>query len=616
MVALGLLGAAPPGQAVAITVKDFLLDWDHGRYDDAAALTTGGESAAVAAALRAAYSQLGAADIQLTMGPIATRGTTATAQFNAAVDLGRGGSAWQYPGSFRLRKIGSAWRVVWAPSVIVPGLQVGERLAVVTTMPSRALLLDSSGNSLIPESTDYVAGVIPEKVVNPSVTATQLAQLTGLGDDALEIRGRILAAPSRAFLRLIRMEKASYQHLQSGLSRIQGVRVIPAVERIFASSVPAVTGTVGTETAPVLVTAGAPYQPGITVGTSGLQQAFQSTLAGTPTTQVVVQAADGRVLRVLNSWPGAPGQPVRTTIDPAVQDSAQRAAGGSAAPAAIVAIRSGGGQILAVAQHDVAGLPAVDPLAGQYQPGQSFTIISAATLLAGNVDLGTPTPCPATNQPGVQVFRNQPQPQPGLGSNPTFKTDFTHACATGFTSLILGPSGRRLSATAWDFGIGQPWKLPLAASSGSINPVSGSTSTDELVADAIGTGTVKVSPLAMALAAGVVESGTWHAPSLVVTPVAATAAVRKPLSDPVVATLQGLMRTAVTSGAARAAGTGGVAVAGQVGVAPLAGHPGLYTIWFVGYSHNVAFAVLVISHVASFDPAAQLAAQFAAGLPA
>ncbi len=64
-------------------------------------------------------------------------------------------------------------------------------------------------------------------------------------------------------------------------------------KRLFRSAVPDVTGQVGTEATKQLIQDGAPYRPGTTVGLSGLQQTYQATLAGTPTTEVVVQNAKG-----------------------------------------------------------------------------------------------------------------------------------------------------------------------------------------------------------------------------------------------------------------------------------------------------------------------------------
>lgn len=617
MIAFGLVGAAPPGQAVAETVKAFLLDWEAGHYPEAAALTTGGQPPAVAGALKAAFSQLGAADLVLGIGGISAQGNSATATFNASVDLGRGGVPWQYQGRFALRRTGSGWRVVWAPSVIAPGLRAGDRLAVLTTMPERAQLLNSAGQSLIPTSPDYKVGVIPSQITDARGLANALTALTGLSGNSPEMRSQILAAPSNSFLELIRLDPADYQRLKGGLSRIHGLKVQLVPERVFESAAPAVTGLVGTETARELVTSGSPYRPGITVGMSGLQQAYQATLAGIPTTEVVIQNANGRPLRVLRRWPGTPGVPVRTTIDGTVQQAAQRAVDSSATSAAIVAIQPGTGQILAVAQHDVPGMPVVDPLAGQYQPGQAFTIVSAATVLAAGVPLNATVLCGQTNSAGGQTFSNNP-PVLGLGPKPSFKADFAHACATAFTNLILNPSVRSLSRAARGFGIGQPWRLPLPAFTGSIEPTTSSVTQNQLAADAIGTGSVLVSPLSMALVAGLAASGSWHAPSLVANTANQVTSAQRPFNDQVIASLRQLMRAAVTGGAAGTAGGAAISasgVFGQVGSAPLAGHPNLHAIWFVGYRHNVAFAVLVLAHGPEFTPAVRLAGQLAASLP-
>jgi hypothetical protein len=65
-----------------------------------------------------------------------------------------------------------------------------------------------------------------------------------------------------------------------------------------------VVGSVGTETSSVLRDQGIAYRPGATVGLSGLQQARQRDLAGTPTIKVVTETASGHQVAVLASWPG------------------------------------------------------------------------------------------------------------------------------------------------------------------------------------------------------------------------------------------------------------------------------------------------------------------------
>ncbi len=608
----GLTGVGQSDPSVAASVKNFLLAWESGDYAAAAAMTTG-QPVAVARALGHAYSQLGAEDLVLGIGQISVHGDTASAYFHATIDLGRGGRPWNYRGHLTLRRRGTGWLVVWSPSVIVPGLGPGDRLAVLTTVPARRPLLDSAGQPLILSSTAVEVGVRPDRVANPIATATKLARVTGLArSEADQMVGQIRAAPPNTFLELILLAPRKFARLSAALGKVPNLTHKVVTRRLFRSAVPAVTGQVGTEAAKELVQDGDPYRPGTTVGLSGLEQAYQASLAGTPTTKVVVQNAAGR--RVLKTWPGRAGTSVRTTIDGGVQRAAQRALAGLGLSGAVVAVRASTGQVLAVAEHQAAGMPAVDPLSGQYEPGQAFTIVPAAALLAKYPTLGPNTPIPCWVSPfsyGGQTYVNVPA-VPRLG-NPTFSAVFAHACNTAFAQLSLRLDPADLFGAAGQFGIGVRWRLPLRPSAfvGSIRKPG---DPQETAADAIGMGTVLVSPLDMALAAGVVESGSWHQPSVVTGSSGPTLTSRvklKTLNRQVITRLRELMAGTVGSGVAKAAHLPGSPLYGQVGTAPLAGHHGVRAIWFVGFRGDVAFAVVAFSRSSAFDPAVQIARQFA-----
>jgi cell division protein FtsI/penicillin-binding protein 2 len=603
-----ILGWGTPEPPAESIVQAFLLAWENGHYRAAAGLTTGNQEV-VAGELADAYRQLGAADLTLAIAAVSQDARTANASFNAAINLGRGGLPWRYRGHFTLRRAGASWKVVWSPSVIVPGLRAGQRLAVVTTLPRRAQLLDAAGKPLAQPSLAYVAGVRPGALKHPGATADALARVTRL--PASQMLGQILAAPSATFLKLVRLRPGAYRRIRRKLRKIPGLIVRQTRTRLFDSITPAVSGSVGTETAKVLRMTGVPYRPGTTVGLSGLQQAFQHSLAGTPTTEVVVQDAAGHAAGVLKRWPGHRGTAVRTTIDSAVQLAADSALSSLPESAAIVAIRPGGGQILAVAQHKAAGMPAVSPLAGRYQPGQAFTIVSTAALLSTGFSASTPTPCAAANTVGGESFSNDP-PEPDLGTQPPFSTDFAHACGTAFASASLNLSARQLTtAAARGFGIGARWQLPLPFFAGTLrSPVDYA----QLAEDAIGTGSVRVSPLDMALAAGVIQSGSWHPPSLVTRPADRGLAPPVPFRGEVIAQLRTLMRSAVHTGAGKAADVAGSGVYGQVGDVPLGqARDALHASWFVGFRAGVAFAVLVFTKSSGIS-AARVAGQFVRAL--
>jgi cell division protein FtsI/penicillin-binding protein 2 len=383
-----------------------------------------------------------------------------------------------------------------------------------------------------------------------------------------------------------------YARLAHRLKRVPGLIIRRQQLPLFSSIAPAIAGSVGTETSPALRNQGIAYRPGATVGLSGLQQAFQSQLAGTPTTRVITENTAGRQVSVLATWKGSTPTAVRTTIDSAVQRAAADAVSLAPGSAAVVAVQASTGRILAAAEHSARGLPQIDALAGHYPPGASFTIVSTEALLASGLAVTIPVRCTRVNDVGGRTFRNIP-PEPSLGSQPPFAVDFAHACTTAFSGLSETLSAHELNKAASGFRLGVPWRLPLPAFSGTVQAGGGVA---KLASAAIGAGNVAMSPLAMALVAAGVDSGRSHPPSLVAKPADPPKASPLPFSPANIATLRLLMRGTVHTGAARQADLAGPPVYGQVGTAALgSGSHHKWATWFVGYRGDLAFAVLEIS---------------------
>ena len=140
----------------------------------------------------------------------------------------------------------------------------------------------------------------------------------------------------------------------------------------------------------------------------------------------------------------------------------------------------------------------------------------------------------------------------------------------------------------------------------------------DLAADTMGAGNIQVSPLDLALIAGQVDSGEWHAPSLVITPARPDPPQesRSLVSQQVMGTLRDLMRDTVQTGAAQQADLSGQPVFGQAGQARFSeGGKGVQASWFAGYRGDVAFAVLKLGK-STGGSAVPLAAQFLQRLPA
>ncbi len=611
IVVAGFLDGFGQEPSPAGTVQAFLLDWQQHNYQAAASHTTGSK-ATVATALSGAFTQLDATAMFLSMGSVQQHGDTAEAHFTASVNLGEGGHQWEYQGRIALRKTGSGWKVVWAPSVINPRLGPGERLAVVTTVPQRAAVLNAQSQPLQVPSSVYQVGVWPKALKNATTTASNLADVTQLNPS--QVLGQIRAAPPGRFLTLLSLDPASYAQLAPKLGKVPGLMVHRVSQRLFAAQASEVVGTVGTEASSRLRDEGASYQPGTTVGLTGLQAAYQHRLAGSPTTEIVAENASGQQTAVLRQWQGKDGLPITTTVNPSVQSAASAALDAVPdASAEIVAVQATTGKILAVAgqQADGQQLPAGGALNARVSPGTAFTIVSTAALLGSGTTTGTKVPCTSTANVGGQLFSDQ-QLSSSLGASTTFSQDFAQGCGTAFAGLSRRLSNADLQAVTRGFGIGAGWQLPLRAYSGS---VPNATNDGQLAGETIGQG-VKVSPLGMALVAGAVASGVYHSPVLVSNPAGPPSAGEAPLSGSALGSLRALMRSAVTSGAGQSANVAGTGVYGQTALVQTGtGRHTQYQSWFVGFRGNVAFTVLIAS--SSHDISASvLTAQFLNALQA
>jgi cell division protein FtsI/penicillin-binding protein 2 len=575
------------------TAQAFLLDWQLQHYGAAGALTTASPGTA-AADLKNTFAQLDATQLFLTMNSITQHGGTAVASYTASVDLAEEGRVWTYHGQFGLSQAGGTWKVQWAPSVVYPGLGQGERLAVVTQFPDRAPVLDAEGRPLQVPSLVYVVGVKPSALTDPAATADRFAQATGL--DAGQVLGQITAAPPNQFLKLASLDPANYSGLRSKLHDVPGLVTQRERARLFQAEATGLVGTVGNETDPVLRDEGAFYLPGTTVGLTGLEEKYQRQLLGTPTTEVVAVTSAGARVGVLARWPGVAGTPVQTTISSAVQRAALNALNGVSGSGEIVAVQAKTGDVLAVAQHHGSGSQAsADALNARLVPGTAFTIVSAAALLAAGVNTGTLASCENSFTVDGQTFTSD-----GTGATEPFSAEFADACGTAFADL-----SERLNAVQFDqvvkgFGIGADWgSLPVPAFSGSVPSAGGAN----LAAETIGQGNVQMSPLAMAMVAAAVDSGSWHTPQFIAGSADPSGTA---LNVSYMSNLRSLMRGAVRSGAARAASLPGTPVYGQVGLV----HTGsTWTSWFVGFRGNIAFTVIESGKTSQLS-AATLASAF------
>lgn len=604
---LGGCFAEPSPQPVA---TGFLLAWQRANYRAAAGLTTG-NPAAVEEALSRVREQLDSAALSLQIDWVTKKDDDGQAGFTVHVDLGENGAPWEYKGRMALRRIGGDWKVVWSPSVIHPQLRPGQRLAVVTESSPREPIRDAGGRPLVKQTPVQIVGVYPGALRNSGDTIGKLAQTIGLDGDRL--LGRVRAARPQTFFPLLTLQLPEQEQDVSRLQHIPGLVFrrdsLPAAPALA----PELVGTLGAATAERLQQVGAPYQPGDTIGVSGMQLLFQRRLAGTPGVKVVAEDPAEKHSTVIQEWRGLPSAAVTTTIERRLQRAAEAALAKRKSAAALTAVHAPTGRVLAAANHRTEGQDLA--LSGRLPPGMTFTIVSSEALLRSGQQLSGSTPCPKTARVGGRMFRN-PGPGPG-GKEPSFQAGFAKSCATAFAGLASRLGASDLAASANRFGVGSDWGLPLRTFSGTVPQTAGQADT---AAAMVGEGQVLMSPLAMALVAAAVESGTWRPPRLITEPPTQAKVPALPLDADQVEDLRTLMRSSVSGGTARAANlrgtpvygvTSSVRYSGTVSGRGTSGSARQKTLsWFVGFRGDIAFALVIEGS----EPVSKVAARFLRGL--
>ncbi|HEX3359728.1 MAG TPA: penicillin-binding transpeptidase domain-containing protein, partial [Solirubrobacterales bacterium] len=204
-----------------------------------------------------------------------------------------------------------------------------------------------------------------------------------------------------------------------------------------------VTGEIGEaseEEEPRLARQGFP--PETPVGISGLERAFNRRLAGKPGGKLLAVSAKGSGGRVLAESEPEPGTSVRTTIDPALQETAVAALAG----------RVGGVAVLDAKTGDVRAL-AGQAFSAPQPPGSTFKILtSVAALEKGVVKLTDEFEI----NDGINVGGRFIENANGEYCGGTFRQAFAESCNSDF--LPLGPKigNAKMVETAEKFGFNSP----------------------------------------------------------------------------------------------------------------------------------------------------------------
>ncbi|QBR93013.1 penicillin-binding transpeptidase domain-containing protein [Nocardioides euryhalodurans] len=500
---------------------------------------------------------------------------------------------WTYSTEAAMSLVDDTWQVTWEPAVVEPSLRTGGTLALRSVTPPRADIVGAGGQRLVTDRAVTRFGIDKSAVPDQRavVSARELAALLDI--DAPAYVERVKASGDEAFVEGIVYRREDVPlRVGSGYQRIRGALAVQdtmplAPTREFAAPI---LGTVGPVTAEMVEEDPDRYQAGDEAGLSGLQARYDEQLAGTPGVSVVAIASDDKERELFGEKP-VRGRPLRLTLDPGLQQTAERLLAPVGPASALVAMRPGTGEIVAAANgpgtegYNVATY-------GQFAPGSTFKAVSTLALLRAGLGPDASVECSDTTVVDGKQFENYDDyPASGIGTIP-LRTAVANSCNTAFIDE-RGQLGRGdLADAAASLGLGVDHDLGFPSYFGQVPPAQSET---EAAADMIGQGKVLASPMVMSAVIASVQSGSTVLPSLVRDHEVEQADV--PALEPgEAADLKAMLRGVVTSGSGAAlADVPGGPVIAKTGTAEYVDDGGALRThaWMIGAQDGLAVAVFV-----------------------
>ena len=358
------------------------------------------------------------------------------------------------------------------------------------------------------------------------------------------------------------------------------------------------------------------------VGISGLERAFNARLAGRPGGSLLAIDEAGTSVRVIAQGKPQAGAPVKTTIEPELQEAAVSALAG----------RSGGIAVLDTRDGNVRAL-AGQAFSAPRPPGSTFKLITTvAALEKGVLDLDDEFEVVDGVNVGGRFIYNAN----GEFCGGTLPEAFAESCNADFAPLGPKIGNDELVEAAESFGFNSPPTLyaPKFVREAELAESTIPTEIGEeidLGVSAIGQGEVLATPLQMASVAQTIANGGIRQPTSIVAnkKLRPSAEPERVMSERLAADMTDLMIGVVTGGTGTAGAIPEAQVAGKTGTAELGPKPGqeeednpiqVKDAWFAAFAPaekpRLAIGVLLIeAEAAGGDVAAPAAAQvLSAGL--
>ncbi|MDV6012779.1 penicillin-binding protein [Haloechinothrix sp. LS1_15] len=582
------------GDPAAERTEEFLRALAEGDTDRAAALTDAPDEAAPV--LEQAYDALDPESVDIAVadsqeadgedGDDNGAGDVSIVEYDLGWHL-EGDREWHYTASARLGQQDGDWVVQWDPAVVHPEHAEDHTLALIDVPAELPPVLDRGGDELL----------APQRV-----TSVLLDPVAADAGEGLEPVARTLAEELSQFDEGITTESILAGASEAGEG---GAHLVAALrEDHFQQVVDTITDLAGVHVTWQERLLGPTPDFGTPV-LPALRSMVNDEAAANAGWRVVTLDGDGAESAELHAEQPEPIEQVDTVMSHAVQSAAEQALDGVAEAGALVALSASEGDVLAVAQNEAADESGSIALTGQYPPGSTFKIVTAAAALsAGEVSAGGGVNCPGSMVIGQREITNDRDFDLGTID---LSEAFARSCNTTFAELAVDSGPGALGEAAASLGLGAEFDIPgIGVFTGDVPEATGNS---ELAENGIGQGTVLASPFGMALATAAVAGGEVPTPTVLDVDGSGTEAsgVGEPLAAEVTGALRELMRAVVTRGTASELDTLD-GVHGKTGTAQFGDGSDAHG-WFVGYQDDIAFAVLLVGGGSS-APAVSVAGDF------
>ncbi|KYD05514.1 Cell division protein FtsI [Heyndrickxia sporothermodurans] len=250
----------------------------------------------------------------------------------------------------------SNWYIDWKPSLLLPGLEKGDKIKPVTVSPKRGEIRDRNGSELAVNGEVFQIGVIPEKMDgHDAEVKKQLASLLDMSEKEIDQKLNASWVKPDLFVPIKKIPSTKEDLVQK-LYELPGVDKQNAEGRVypFGKAAAHLVGYVGPITAEELEKhKGKGYTESSVIGKRGLEQVFDEQLRGKAGETISIVKPDGTE-KVIAENKVQDGKNISVTIDGDLQTKIYNEMKGNAGTAA--AIHPVTGEVLSLVSS-----PSFDP---------------------------------------------------------------------------------------------------------------------------------------------------------------------------------------------------------------------------------------------------------------